>query len=598
MKHVNISHWDFSNMDKGLLFFAQVIEEMLFHYGHDSLKVPALNFRFLCFEIRNSIEKIESDIVDKGNMRPLFDELKETFENDPIVKKLFGSDFNSLFYTKNAEGDILRNCSDIFKDPTGDTSIKRIKRVVHWLINEMDIEDRYFLELKASITECIKAVPFSFSEQEQLYRLSRILITDLINFGYSQEYIYQISNDIFYNSSRPVTDIDTTLTSFWESFDFEAKEYIVTLPLKTSYLKKHLRYFNNVFVKYNKAAAFNNSCRWVVEVPIKAMDPQQAHANAIKRVNFYASLIQYNNHRSKPYREKFALVTQKESGRTYHLKTPIALLERGSVLSDEKNNEKIALMVSNFTFSPLKMTSVIELHSSAISSLGVDNQLLNLWTIVEILVTVERKNNFSKINQICNIVTSVLNAQYVISLIGQLLSDLQHCVSSVIQTELASVQYGKNDIEKMVAILVLPELNAQLTNILSALKDYPLLQYRIEHYSEIFSERTKIKAFLTTHRKRLSWHIMRIYRNRNMIVHDGSYFPYIDIIVQNLHCYIDCLIDTINSYAGKGYRSTEAIYTALQQQEYKYMLLLDEKDTNKVVKKIDADSLPIVLGYI
>lgn len=83
-----------------------------------------------------------------------------------------------------------------------------------------------------------------------------------------------------------------------------------------------------------------------------------------------------------------------------------------------------------------------------------------------------------------------------------------------------------------------------------------------------------------------------------MIVHDGSYFPYIDIIVQNLHYYIDCLIDTLNLYTGKGYRSIEAIYTALQQQEYKYMFLLDEKAADKTAKKIDADSFPIVLGYI
>ena len=128
--------------------------------------------------------------------------------------------------------------------------------------------------------------------------------------------------------------------------------------------------------------------------------------------------------------------------------------------------------------------------------------------------------------------------------------------------------------------------------------DYPLLQYRIEYYGKMYSDCNKLKLFLTSHRKRVSWHIMRIYRNRNMIVHDGSYFPYIGIIVQNLHYYIDCLIDTINFYAGKGYRSIEAIYTALQQQEYKYMLLLDKKAADGTVKRIDADSFLIVLGYI
>lgn len=47
------------------------------------------------------------------------------------------------------------------------------------------------------------------------------------------------------------------------------------------------------------------------------------------------------------------------------IQTPITPLKRGNVLSDEKNNEKIALMVNNFSFSPGKLVNVIELHSSA-----------------------------------------------------------------------------------------------------------------------------------------------------------------------------------------------------------------------------------------
>lgn len=598
MKCFDFSHWDFSNMDKGLLFFAQEMEEMLFHYGHDSLKVPALNFRFLCIEINNSITKIEKGTVDKGNMRPLIDELKDAFERDPIANKLFGVDFGSLFFTKNSEGEIQRDCSSIFKDPTSENSVKQIKRVIRWLLNEMDIEDRYFEMLKESITDVVKTTPFSFPKQGELYQLNRILLTDLINYGYSQEYIYQIVNEIFYDTSRPVRDIDVALTAFWSSFDFEEKEYVVTLPIKLSSLQKHLRHFSNVTIRENNDGAFNNSCKWVIDLTVSAMDPQKAHTNATKLVNFFASLIQYNNHRSKPYTEKRAIVCEKGSDRIYYLKAPITPLERGNVLSDEKNNEKMALMVKNFAIAPAKFTNVIELHSSAICSTTIDNQLLNLWTIVEVLIALDRKNSFSKINQICNIVTSVLNSQYIISLIAQLLLDLQHCIPDVIQNQLINVQYGKNEIEKMAAILVLPELNTEKLSIMSALEDYPLLQYRIEYYKEVCSKRDELKLFLASHRRRLSWHIMRIYRNRNMIVHDGTYFPYIDIIVQNLHYYIDCLIDTINLYAEKGYRSIEAIYTALQQQEYKYMLLLDEKAADKTTKTVDADSFLMVLGYI
>ncbi len=91
---------------------------------------------------------------------------------------------------------------------------------------------------------------------------------------------------------------------------------------------------------------------------------------------------------------------------------------------------------------------------------------------------------------------------------------------------------------------------------------------------------------------------MRIYRNRNMIVHDGSYFPFIDIIVQNLHYYVDLLIDIINLYSGRGYSSIETIYTALHQREFQHLLILEEKEVDGSPKKVLDDFPSVVLGYL
>ena len=40
-----------------LIFFIQSMVEMLFHYAHDSYKVPTMNFHYLCEEIISSIKK-------------------------------------------------------------------------------------------------------------------------------------------------------------------------------------------------------------------------------------------------------------------------------------------------------------------------------------------------------------------------------------------------------------------------------------------------------------------------------------------------------------------------------------------------------------
>lgn len=598
MKSFEFSHWDLSDANKGLLFFAQSLEEMLFHFGHDSLKVPALNFRFLCIEILTTIEKIDEEIIDKGNMRPLFEELRNSYEHDPIAKCLFGDEFLSLFFSKNAEGEIDRNCSEIYKNPGSDISIKQIKRVVEYFINDMGLCDKYFSELKQRITDTIKAQPFTIQEQAALYKMSKILLTELINRAYSQEYIYWVVNDVFYNHQRLVDNIDDILNLFWSHFDFQEKEYTVILPLKVALFKKHLSHFQNVSIRNNTDGLFGHSCKWVIELNVEAMDQYIAQTNAITLISFFTSLLQYNNHRSQSYSANKAIVSLNETGQVYNLETPLMPIRRGNVLSDEKNNEKIASMVNNFAFSPGKLVNVIELHASAINSNDVPNQLLNLWTIIEVLIPTEPKNSFSKINQICNVVTTVLNSQYVFSLLSQFFSDLHNCIPNVIEEQLANVPEGNNNIEKLAAVLVLKKYQTEYTNIISALASYPILQYRAEHYSNIFSNRNQLKDFLVEHRKRLSWHIMRIYRNRNMIVHDGSHFPYIDIIVQNLHYYVDSLIDTINLYAGKGYSSIKTIYTALQQKEYQYLLALEKKESDGSPKKVEDDYVSVVLGYM
>ena len=89
----------------------------------------------------------------------------------------------------------------------------------------MGLCDKYFSELKQRITDTIKAQPFTIQEQAALYKMSKILLTELINRTYSQEYIYWVVNDVFYNHQRLVDNIDGILNLFWSHFDFQEKEY-------------------------------------------------------------------------------------------------------------------------------------------------------------------------------------------------------------------------------------------------------------------------------------------------------------------------------------------------------------------------------------
>ena len=602
MKRSEFSHWSSEPCLQGLLFFAQSLKEMLFHYGHDSLKVSALNFNFLCVEIEETIKKIEDGVVDSGNMKPLIEELRESFKHDYVAQKLLGTNFDSLFFTRNLKGEIDRNSSQFFREPTSEASIKAIKRVIHYMRNIMNMNTQYYTILKDEITNTIKEFYCKEDKQEQLYQLSRILITDLINRAYSKEYIYWVVNNMFCNKKHRVDDVDKILKKFWSYFDFKEKEYTIELPYWKTDLKPNLKNLQGINIKDNDEKFLEKFGDCIIEVEeIKAKDPYKAKMKAEYHIEFFASLWQYTNHASQIYkRVERAVVIDNENGksRAYKIKVSMNLLERENRLSIQENSQKLKEMIHNLIAvnkiawnDKQKLMTAIELHASALNSNEVSNQLLNLWTIIEVLIPIERKNSFPKINQICNVITTALNEQYILSLITQLFYDLSEYAPEVVEAQLSNVDVGKNGIEKIVAILVIKKYETVKDNILQELTSCPLLKYRIKKYSEIFSEKTQLKSYLMMHRQRISWHLIRIYRNRNMIVHDGSYFPYIDIIIQNLHHYVDVLIDTINFYLGKGYTSIETIYTILLQQEYQYLCLLETKDD------IDDDFLNVVLGY-
>ena len=68
MKYRSLKKWE--NVDKleGLVFFAQLLEELLFHYSLDTYKPSALNTSSLCLELRGLLIDVENDLIEQANI--------------------------------------------------------------------------------------------------------------------------------------------------------------------------------------------------------------------------------------------------------------------------------------------------------------------------------------------------------------------------------------------------------------------------------------------------------------------------------------------------------------------------------------------------
>ena len=95
MKAPNLKKWPLSPQIEGLLFFAQLVDELLFDYTIDTYKIPALNTRLLAHELYSSLIEHEDNTLRYGALEPIVKELKNRLKKDPAVKEIL-KDYNRI----------------------------------------------------------------------------------------------------------------------------------------------------------------------------------------------------------------------------------------------------------------------------------------------------------------------------------------------------------------------------------------------------------------------------------------------------------------------------------------------------------------------
>ncbi len=112
-------------------------------------------------------------------------------------------------------------------------------------------------------------------------------------------------------------------------------------------------------------------------------------------------LFAFYYHKQKPFRNDITLVVSGEV--IYYTKGTSSPLNRSSsdtpfMLAVEKLNTLFEGGVpSEETMA--KIHRVFNLHSTSIENRNVDNQLLNLWTAIEVIVPINKKTGGSKIDK-------------------------------------------------------------------------------------------------------------------------------------------------------------------------------------------------------
>lgn len=571
--------WNDPTTGEKAQFVADILKESLFNYAFDSNKVPSLNLHYFCKDFVTTAFRVEQGVIKDGNMLPLIEEFEYIIKESIWLPEGVSS---SVLFFKNKLG----FQTDISKDKNVDISarVRYYQDSATYIDGLLKSDKDYRIMLLRRIEQLLRSATFTFEEKSELYFCLREFLSEIINLGVNKAHLYNQTQNVLFTVCTPNDDIQFVM-DFLLSIMPQRSKYSVIFGVTDETYTEMKDILSGVRAA-SESEASKLASRYVAETEIDAFDPMSALLEA--KGSFSAVLGIYNCciHDTNIKTNPKGLV--KKDGETKYR----TINDSTNLLRKNKNKikeERIRwLHVAITRRLSRNLFSSFELHNNALNKNEPQTQLLNLWTIIELLIET-KQDQMSKVNYVSNVLCSILCNIYFERLIKTLYNQITTTrgVKDIIRTE----SRGSSDLEKLA--LILKDNAAIKAQIVAAVNEYPLEVYKIELLSDVFSSPEKMKNYLIRHSNRLRWQIMRIYRNRCMIVHNGSHSNYIDSIVENLHYYVDELFDYIFLRMSEGIVNTKAIFSFARVKEQEHLQILSCKQPTIS----DHEYLSVIFDY-
>lgn len=580
MKFRTLKNWQNLEQLEGLVFFVQLLEELLFDYSLDTYKPSAMNSSTLCLETLELIKDIENEVIDQANLPHVLEELALNLKRDEVVRELLDIDIESA-------------CSQI---TNSDVNLYQIKVTVQIIYSQISLplyKDQNEILLLDSVR--------NGREKNRIRALTRSYVSSIISLGYSNQYLYAITRNIFHWGRNKIKQPED-IRLFFEVVKGESIEYQVLFKGDSLFLDiaDSCRKFD-VSISKDLPTEIENCLNaknftlegedsvYIIFEKVNSLDVFSARESAERRLDRLSALTNIFHHKQVPSWSKGALLINKSVNSS---RIVPASRNPMHMCSDRRSNDAandLYAFIENFSLAEKqsfqKYTRAVELHALALRSDSPENQLLNLWVSLETITPGKLNRNKAKINNIIDSTLPFLSLTYLHSLTDRLVQDFK--VWNARETiSLLKPIIGASDRERLIRLLVLPQYEDQKHLLYRSLGDFHLLRNRAHYFSENLSSTKKIKRIIDNHWLRVSWQIRRIYRARNQIVHAGHTPAHINILIKNVHDYLDIVMSSISDLAADGKKINTLDqayrYVELSYNDYRASLVDEPIDDNNI----------------
>jgi hypothetical protein len=580
MRKPNLSKWESPEELEGLLIFAQALDEMLFDHTVDSYKAQALNLHTNLLELRFLAYQLNKKRITSGTLIPVLEELEKRIKDDQV----FDKNHHELFSI------YLNKLSSNRKKPA------KLISLTNAMIS--DLNDFYWPLIK---TEILNTVPNS-KLKKKIISLAAIFVTEAELIGFHRNYIYYFVNNYFFNDKCEPKKIENEnqLVDFLDEFYSESQKWLVVMRGEDTFsnnldLSETLglsitkgipdQLPDDIDIsRWNTLGEIHNYPIYITVDEIELKDPVSARDYAKRKLDIMLDIFSFITHSESPKIFEEALIHKKDTEYLTQLKPSQNPMKKGITRIEDMGDDEVERMLeilagshfdSNSTYLFIKS---FDYHRAALETLTSENQLLDLWAALEGFLPPPSDDG----NRISHYVDSLLPSlvlTYPEKLFLSITDSIKHGNDKVVEIIESSGVDG-DFFEKCVSIISCDEFEDIRNGIYGELDHHPLLRFRVYTLHDQFNSLSHITQTNIEHKKRVSWHIQRIYTTRNQIIHNAQSLPYLDTLIENLHSYTDTLLRTVSIVGEKSRISLDisSSLTMLSVHEDKYLKRIDNGD--------------------
>ena len=514
---------DENPINDGILYFSQRIDEMLKHSTYHIYKAPVLNTFLLIEEYLLTSNQVKKGIIDQSHLKFIFEEFLESFDNDIIIKEYIPEEERILLINK------LNSSTDFDR-----------YKVMHYILHLLNKYDYWCKEY------LLKIVPQE-REKKKIEQALRCYIPGLIDRGYSSDYIYYHNKTVFNQSDKSDHEL---LSEFLNRFDFKKRKYCVYVALH-----KSAQNFKEILIQklgvdfdfdINEAKEFKypGNKYIIAKLEIEALDKRQAANMAYDNLDIFYKFYRFMNDDRKKWFLNKCMVRYSDSDYAF-VDLTIQRFNFPENEDAEKSSELSELMITALLTNASKgsfgiIDKVISLHNTALENTNLSNGFLNLWSVLEVLFVSDKDR--AKINEIERKAIPLLQKEYIIMLFKDLDGNLKDNLSIEQYNDIINSIDGNDNKYKIAALITLEKYETLRQKLYKYLNNYPILRSRISQMSSLCKRRNSFLNDLERFTRRITWHIIRLYRTRNSIIHSGDKPNNLKPLGEHLHSYIDACI--------------------------------------------------------